>query len=119
MTVADIFDHSDIVSFIGAFVVGILGNLYSRVFRGTGFVVMVPGVLFLVPVSSHHEHMMTSFWCSSCINLQSGIAAAGGLAMTQVKGRGDSYSNGLIIGFRMVQVAIGKYRHFRRCSCPR
>lgn len=37
--------------------------------------------------------------------------------MTQVKGRGDSYSNGLIIGFRMVQVAIGKYRHFRRCSC--
>lgn len=60
MTVADIFDHSDIVSFIGAFVVGILGNLYSRVFRGTGFVVMVPGVLFLVPVSSHHEHMMTS-----------------------------------------------------------
>ncbi|KAK9895646.1 DUF1212-domain-containing protein [Cystobasidium minutum MCA 4210] len=81
-----IFDHSDIVSFIGSFVVGILGNLYSRIFRGTGFVVMVPGVLFLVP---------------------SGIAAAGGLAMTQVKGRGDSYSNGLIIGFRMVQVAIG------------
>lgn len=27
--------------------------------------------------------------------------------MTQVKDRGDSYSNGLIIGFRMVQVAIG------------
>lgn len=40
--------------------------------------------------------------------MQSGIAAAGGLAMTQVKGRGDSYSNGLIIGFRMVQVAIGE-----------
>lgn len=48
----DIFNHSDIVSFIGAFVVGILGNLYSRIFRGTGFVVMVPGVLFLVPVSA-------------------------------------------------------------------
>lgn len=29
--------------------------------------------------------------------------------MTQVKGRGDSYSNGLIIGFRMVQVAIGEF----------
>lgn len=28
--------------------------------------------------------------------------------MTQVKDRGDSYSNGLMIGFRMVQVAIGK-----------
>lgn len=45
-----IFNHSDIVSFIGAFVIGILGNLYSRIFKGTGFVVMVPGVLFLVPV---------------------------------------------------------------------
>jgi hypothetical protein len=31
--------------------------------------------------------------------------------MTQVKDRGDSYSNGLIIGFRMVQVAIGA------CAC--
>ena len=47
---------------------------------------MVPGVLFLVP---------------------SGIAAAGGLAMTKTKQHGDSYSQGLIIIFRMVQVAIG------------
>ena len=39
------------MSFLGSFVVGILGNLYSRIFRGTGFVVMVPGILFLVPVS--------------------------------------------------------------------
>jgi len=27
--------------------------------------------------------------------------------MTQTTGDGDSYSNGLVIGFRMVQVAIG------------
>jgi uncharacterized membrane protein YjjB (DUF3815 family) len=47
----DIFNHSDVVSFLGSFVVGILGNMYSRVFKGTGFVVMVPGVLFMVPVS--------------------------------------------------------------------
>jgi hypothetical protein len=38
---------------------------------------MVTGVLFLVP---------------------SGIAAAGGLAMTYRNNSGDSYSNGLIIG---------------------
>lgn len=43
------------------------------------------GVLFLVP---------------------SGVAAAGGLAITYASGS-DSYSNGLTIGFRMVQVAIG------------
>ena len=64
-----IFDRSDVVSAIGAFVIGqvdtvslrcnsadlrscsILGNVYSRVFGGTAFTSMVPGVLFLVPVS--------------------------------------------------------------------
>ncbi|KAK8858427.1 hypothetical protein IAR55_002654 [Kwoniella newhampshirensis] len=81
-----IFDRSDVVSALGAFMIGILGNIYSRVFGGTAFTSMVTGVLFLVP---------------------SGIAAAGGLAMTQNPHHGDSYSQGLIIGFRMVQVAIG------------
>ncbi|POW01748.1 hypothetical protein PSHT_12386 [Puccinia striiformis] len=81
-----IFDRSDVVSFLGAFVIGLLGNMYSRLFKGTAFTSTVTGVLFLVP---------------------SGIAAAGGLAMTYHSNSGDSYSNGLIIGFRMVQVAIG------------
>lgn len=44
-------NRSDFVSFIGAFSVGILGNLYSRRMNGTAFTVMVTGVLFLVPVS--------------------------------------------------------------------
>ncbi|ORY21980.1 hypothetical protein BCR39DRAFT_552470 [Naematelia encephala] len=81
-----IFDRSDVVSAIGAFVIGILGNIYSRVFGGTAFTSMVTGVLFLVP---------------------SGIAAAGGLAMSGNSDHSTSYSQGLIIGFRMVQVAIG------------
>lgn len=46
-----IFNRSDVVSAIGAFVVGLLGNIYSRKMRGTAFTVMVTGVLFLVPVS--------------------------------------------------------------------
>ncbi|WWC70587.1 uncharacterized protein I206_104538 [Kwoniella pini CBS 10737] len=81
-----IFDRSDVVSALGAFVIGVMGNIYSRVFGGTAFTSMVPGVLFLVP---------------------SGIAAAGGLAMTTNPHHSDSYSQGLVIGFRMVQVAIG------------
>lgn len=32
-----IFERSDIVSFIGATVIGLLGNLYSRLFNGTSF----------------------------------------------------------------------------------
>ena len=45
-----IFNRSDVVSAIGAFAVGLLGNVYSRIFGGTAFTVMVTGVLFLVPV---------------------------------------------------------------------
>ena len=45
-----ILNRSDIVSSIGAFAVGVLGNFYSRKMGGTAFTVMVTGVLFLVPV---------------------------------------------------------------------
>ena len=45
-----IFNRSDVVSAIGAFAVGLLGNIYSRKMGGTAFTSMVTGVLFLVPV---------------------------------------------------------------------
>jgi uncharacterized membrane protein YjjB (DUF3815 family) len=44
--------RTNLVSAAGALVIGILGNLYSRLARGTAFTSMVTGVLFLVPVSS-------------------------------------------------------------------
>ena len=74
-----IFNRSDVVSAIGSFVIGILGNAYSRIFRGTAFTAMAVAVLFLVP---------------------SGMAMAGGLAMTYKGSDGDLYSNGLSIGLR-------------------
>lgn len=43
--------RTDIISAAGAFVIGSLGNVYSRLIRGTAFTSMVTGVLFLVPVS--------------------------------------------------------------------
>ncbi|KZT11599.1 DUF1212-domain-containing protein [Laetiporus sulphureus 93-53] len=72
-----IFNHSDIVSSIGAFAVGLLGNIYSRQFGGTAFTVMVPGVLFLVP---------------------SGLSQAGGITA-----QGD----GIEIGYAMITVTVG------------
>ena len=59
-----IFNRSDVVSAIGAFAVGLLGNVYSRRFGGTAFTAMVTGVLFLVPVRSfffHHVGSLRSF----------------------------------------------------------
>ncbi|KAG8890577.1 hypothetical protein FRB98_007131 [Tulasnella sp. 332] len=82
-----IVNRSDVVSAIGAFVVGILGNLYSRITKtGTSFTSMVTGVLFLVP---------------------SGIAATGGLSGSYSGTGRDQYSDGLLLGLRMVQVSIG------------
>ncbi|KAH9928170.1 DUF1212-domain-containing protein [Fomitopsis serialis] len=72
-----IFGHSDIVASVGAFAVGILGNIYSRVCGGTAFTVMVPGVLFLVP---------------------SGLSEAGGI---------DAEGHGIALGYAMLQVTVG------------
>ncbi|PCH41220.1 DUF1212-domain-containing protein [Wolfiporia cocos MD-104 SS10] len=72
-----IFNRSDVVSAIGAFAVGILGNIYSRRFGGTAFTAMVTGVLFLVP---------------------SGLSQAGGIT---------AQGNGIDIGGAMIAVTIG------------
>lgn len=44
-------DSGDLVSAFGALIIGLLGNFYSRIVRGTAFTSMVTAVLFLVPVS--------------------------------------------------------------------
>ncbi|KAH8830468.1 hypothetical protein DL96DRAFT_1461592 [Flagelloscypha sp. PMI_526] len=72
-----IFNRSDIVSAIGAFTIGVLGNVYSRKMGGTAFTSMVTGVLFLVP---------------------SGLSQAGGIA-----GNGS----GIDVGGAMIAVTIG------------
>ncbi|KAJ7276538.1 hypothetical protein B0H12DRAFT_1005255 [Mycena haematopus] len=72
-----IFNRSDVVSAIGAFTIGLLGNIYSRKMGGTAFTSMVTGVLFLVP---------------------SGLSQAGGITAN---------GNGIDIGGAMIAVTIG------------
>ncbi|KAK7695428.1 hypothetical protein QCA50_000064 [Cerrena zonata] len=72
-----IFERSDVVSSIGAFVIGMLGNIYSRKMGGTAFTSMVTGVLFLVP---------------------SGLSESGGIT---------ARGNGIEIGYAMISVTIG------------
>ncbi|KIM47842.1 hypothetical protein M413DRAFT_15938 [Hebeloma cylindrosporum] len=77
--------RTDIVSAAGAFVIGSLGNIYSRVVRGTAFTSMVTGVLFLVP---------------------SGIAQGGGVTQTY-HSSAEQYSSGFSLALRMITVAAG------------
>ncbi|KAK7054200.1 pheromone-regulated membrane protein 10 [Favolaschia claudopus] len=72
-----IFNRSDVVSAIGAFTIGVLGNVYSRKMGGTAFTSMVTGVLFLVP---------------------SGLSQAGGITAN---------GGGIEIGGAMIAVTIG------------
>ena len=44
-------DHVAVVSAFGAIVIGLCGNIWSRLGGGTAFTSMITGVLFLVPVS--------------------------------------------------------------------
>lgn len=83
-----ITSRPDVVSAISMFAVGVLGQLWSRIGRGSAFTSMVTGVLLVVP---------------------SGIAAAGGLAMSGSASNSgyDSVSQGFLIGLRMMVVAIG------------
>ncbi|KAF8641114.1 hypothetical protein AX17_000756 [Amanita inopinata Kibby_2008] len=77
--------RTDIVSAAGAFAIGSLGNIYSRVVRGTAFTSMVTGVLFLVP---------------------SGIAQGGGVSQAY-RTSAEQYSNGFALALRMISVAAG------------
>lgn len=50
-TAGETFVHGTVGNVLGAFAVSLAGSVYERVFHGFAFVAMVPGVLFLVPVS--------------------------------------------------------------------
>ncbi|TFK56557.1 hypothetical protein OE88DRAFT_1730037 [Heliocybe sulcata] len=78
-------DRGDVVSAVGAFVIGVLGNVYSRILRGTAFTSMVTGVLFIVP---------------------SALGQGGGI-IQNYHTAAEQYSSGFSLGIRMVQVAVG------------
>jgi len=79
-------NHPDYVSLIGSWLVGILGNGYSRRFGGTAFTVMLTGVLLLVP---------------------DGLSAAGGLSQNYTSSGEDEYTQSLNLARKVISVIIG------------
>lgn len=69
-------NHPDYVSLIGSWIVGILGNGYSRRFGGTAFTAMLTGILLLVP---------------------DGLSAAGGLSSNYQGAGQDEYTQSLTL----------------------
>ncbi|EIN14060.1 DUF1212-domain-containing protein [Punctularia strigosozonata HHB-11173 SS5] len=81
-------NQASFIAAAGATVIGFLGNLYGRIWRGSAFTTMVPGVLFLVPSALSGENGLNPSY-STTSN-----------ATTQ-------FSVGFQLGIRMVQVALG------------
>ncbi|KDR66937.1 hypothetical protein GALMADRAFT_258828 [Galerina marginata CBS 339.88] len=80
--------QSDIIAAVGAFAVGLISNLYARIFSGNAFVVMITGILFQLP---------------------SGLGSGGLLsyASQQTHGNATSYISGFRTALKLVAVGIG------------
>lgn len=97
-----IFNRSEVVSAVGAFTVGMLGNIYSRKMGGTAFTSVVPGILFLVPSGLSQAGGMTADngidIGSAMINVVIGITV--GLFISQtVSYMFGSRRNGITLSF--------------------
>ncbi|KAG6918000.1 hypothetical protein DXG01_017010 [Tephrocybe rancida] len=81
-------NQSDISAAVGAFAVGIVANMYARIFRGNAFVVMITGILFQLP---------------------SGLGSGGLLTYVdlQTQGNSESYISGFQTALKLISVAIG------------
>ncbi|SCV74945.1 BQ2448_7974 [Microbotryum intermedium] len=84
--------RSDVVSAIGSFAVGFLGNLYGKVSRGSPFVVMVPGILLQLPSGLSNGGLL-EFAADSTSN--------------DTTTSSTSYASGFSVASSLIEVAIG------------
>ncbi|CAH6719255.1 pheromone-regulated membrane protein 10 [[Candida] jaroonii] len=92
---------SEFTACIGAFIVGILGNLYSRIWKGLAVSAMLPAIFVQVPSG-----------IASQSSLLSGITAANAITSdgnntTASNAASDSSSGSMSFGSAMVEVSIG------------
>lgn len=98
--------NSEVANTLGAFTIGVLGNLYSRLWHGHAATAILPGIFVLVPSG-----------LAASGSLISGIASAnqirGNVTRPNSGGGGMGIQAGISdtsvfnLGFGMVQVAIG------------
>lgn len=78
--------RQDITSALGSLAVGILSNIYGRVFDGRSYVVAVTGVLYQLP---------------------SGLSNGGLLNFADTTSTSDNFSSGFTVAKSLVEVALG------------
>lgn len=91
------YNSTEFTSAMGAFVIGILGNLYSRVFKGLAVSAMLPAIFVQVPGG-----------IASQGSLLAGIQNANALVSNSTESTTTSNSGSALgFGVTMIQVAVG------------
>lgn len=119
-----VHDSAEFTSAIGAFVIGVLGNMYSRVGHGLAFAAMLPAILVQVPSGIASQGSLVAGIKSADRIVSNGTkpevitatdAAGTPIATytttpTPTQTGGDGFqpnSNVLMLGITMVEVSIG------------
>ncbi|KAG0159628.1 hypothetical protein PDIDSM_7150 [Penicillium digitatum] len=97
--------NSQVANTVGAFVIGIMGNMYSRLWHGHAATAILPGIFILVPSGLASTGSLIS-GVQSADEIRQNVGSHG--AASSAPGAGLQSNNSLFsLGFGMVQVAIG------------
>lgn len=97
--------NSQVANTVGAFTIGILGNLYSRVWHGHAATAILPGIFVLVPSALAATGSLIS-GVQSADQIRSNATKSGGGSSNPGAGMA-SQTSVFNLGFGMIQVAIG------------
>ncbi|GLI81623.1 hypothetical protein PoHVEF18_010008 [Penicillium ochrochloron] len=97
--------NSQVANTVGAFTVGIMGNLYSRLWHGHAATAILPAIFILVPSGLAATGSLIS-GVQSADQIKQNISSHGPASSTPGAGLASS-SSVFSLGFGMIQVAIG------------
>lgn len=97
--------NSQVANTVGAFVVGIMGNLYSRLWHGHAATAILPGIFILVPSGLAATGSLIS-GVQSADQIRQNVSSHAQASSEPGAGLASS-SSVFSLGFGMIQVAIG------------
>ncbi|KGO42294.1 protein of unknown function DUF1212 [Penicillium expansum] len=97
--------NSQVANTVGAFVIGIMGNMYSRFWHGHAATAILPGIFILVPSGLAATGSLIS-GVQSADEIRQNVGSHG--SASSAPGAGLQSGNSIFsLGFGMIQVAIG------------
>ncbi|CDM34195.1 Domain of unknown function DUF3815 [Penicillium roqueforti FM164] len=96
--------NSQVANTVGAFVIGIMGNLYSRLWHGHAATAILPGIFILVPSGLAATGSLIS-GVQSADEIRQSVGSHG--SSSSAPGAGLQSNSIFSLGFGMIQVAIG------------